>query len=90
MWQKWMGLKDVIVQVTYFLNGSMVNSFFCCHITLYWEEETCFEKVTLEIQISEKFQHFNAIDGISKCWKIIKCSKFQLKWKISEHFTRPK
>ena len=27
---------------------------------------------------------------VSKCWKIAKFPKFQLKWKVSKHFTRPK
>ena len=27
---------------------------------------------------------------VSKCWKIAKFPKFQLKWKVSKYFTRPK
>ena len=27
---------------------------------------------------------------VSKCWKIVNFPKFQLKWRFSKHFTRPK
>ena len=48
------GVKNVIMHMTYFLNGSMFNSFYC-HIILYWEKVTSYEKfshsLTIEVQI---------------------------------------
>ena len=42
-------------QVTYFLNGPIFNLLFFCHIVLYWEKVTSYEKfshnLTLEVQI---------------------------------------
>ena len=49
------GVKNTIMQLTYFLNGPMFNLLFYCHIILYWEKVTSFEKfnqnLTLEVQI---------------------------------------
>ena len=53
--------------LTYFLHGSMVNLLFYCHINLYWERVTSYEKFgqnfTLEVQIVWKINRFNNIDG---------------------------
>ena len=38
------GMKNAIMQVTYFLNGPMVDLLFYCHIILYWEQVTSYEK----------------------------------------------
>ena len=38
------GVKSAIKQVTYFLNGLMFNLLFYCHIILYWEKVTFYEK----------------------------------------------
>ena len=37
------GVKNAIMQGTYFLNDSMFNLFYC-HICLYWEAVTSYEK----------------------------------------------
>ena len=86
------GTKNVILQVTYFLHGSMIN-LFICHITLYREKMTSYEKFisqsyTLEVQIIvwkiSAFQcckwreYGNADNWISK--------KFKLKWTTVKHF----
>ena len=48
-------------QVTYFLNGSIFNLFFC-HIVLHWEKVTSYEKfshnITPEVQIAWKISAF--------------------------------
>ena len=50
------------MQVTYFLHGSMINFLFICHITLYREKMTSYEKfshsLTLEVQIVWKISAF--------------------------------
>ena len=60
------GVNNVIMQVTCFLNGLMLNMLFC-NIVLYLEKVTSYEKFsknrTLEVQMSGKFQHFNALCG---------------------------
>ena len=38
------GMKNVIMQVTYFLHGSMINLMFICHVTLYREKMTSYQK----------------------------------------------
>ena len=56
------GVKNAIMQVTYFLNGPMFNLLFYCHIILYWEKVTSFEKfsqnLTVEVQIVWKISVF--------------------------------
>ena len=48
-------MKNAIMQVTYFLNGPLFNLLFYCHIILYWEKVTFYEKfshiLTLEVQV---------------------------------------
>ena len=43
------------MQMTYFWNGPMFNLLFYCHIVLYWENVTSYEKfsnrLTAEVQI---------------------------------------
>ena len=60
------GVNNVIMQVTCFLNGLMFNMLFC-NIVLYLEKVTSYEKFsknrTLEVQMSGKFQHVNALCG---------------------------
>ena len=34
------GMKNAIIQVKYFLNGSMLDMLFYCHIITYWEKVT--------------------------------------------------
>ena len=67
--------------------------YFSCHIILYWEKVSPYEKLShspnIEVRLSGQFQRFNAIDGSIKkledSW-IYKNSK----WKIVKHFTRLK
>ena len=62
VWQSPMGVKNAIMQLAYFLNGPMFNLLFYCHIILYWEKVTSFEKfsqnLTLEVQIVWKISVF--------------------------------
>ena len=61
------GMKNVIMQVTYFLRGSMINLLFICHITLYREKMTSYEKfshsLTLEVQIVWTISAFHCCKG---------------------------
>ena len=63
------GVKNALVQVTYFLNGFMFNLLFYCHITLYWEKVTSYEKFNHKSKLYGKFQRFNATDGTMKILK---------------------
>ena len=88
------GVKNAIMQVTFFLNGPTVNFSFYCLIILYWEKVNYYKKYSHnlkpEVQIMWRFQRFNAIDEASKWWKTTEFLKFQLKWKTRKHFTSPK
>ena len=56
------GVKNAIMQVTYFLNGPMFNLLFCCHIVLYWEKVTSYFIWHISYHKSKlygKFQRFN-------------------------------
>ena len=55
--------KNVIMQVTYFLNDPMFTLLFCCHFVLYCEKVTSYERFNHKSKLYGKFQHFNAIDG---------------------------
>ena len=57
--------------VTYFLNDPIFNLLFYCHTILYWEKsyEKFSHNLTLDVQISGKFQRFNAINEIKKILK---------------------
>ena len=68
---------------------------FYCHIILYWQKVTSHEKfshnLTLEVQIVWKILAFQRYWW--KSWnteKQLNFERFQLKWKIVKHFTRPK
>ena len=56
------GVKNAIIQVTYFLNGPMSHLLFCCHIILYCEKVASYEKfdhsLTLKVQIVWKISAF--------------------------------
>ena len=54
------GMKNVIMQVTYFFHGTMINLLFICRITSYWEKMTSCEKfsLTLEVQIVWRISAF--------------------------------
>ena len=53
VYQSWMGVKNTIMQVTYFLNDPMFNFLF--YFILYWEKVTSYKKLShnlnLEVQI---------------------------------------
>ena len=72
-WQSWIGWKNAIMQVTYFLKDPMFNLLLYCPIILYWEKVTC-EKfshnLTLIVQIAWK-------DSALYChrWKYQKAEK---------------
>ena len=55
--------KNVIMQVTYFLNDPMFTLLFCCHFVLYCEKVTSYERFNHKSKLYGKFQRFNAIDG---------------------------
>ena len=40
----------------------------------------------LKSKLSGTFQHFNAIDGVSKCWQIVKFPKISIKMKNCKTF----
>ena len=89
------GMKNTIMQVTYLLNATMVNLLLYCHIILYREKITCYEKcsndLTLELQIVSKisaFQCYRWKHRNAEKWSNFQ--KFKLKWKILKHFVRPK
>ena len=86
------GVKNVIMEVTYFLNDPMFNLLRYCHIIYYerkWLLMTNLATILPKSKLCWKFQRFNAIDGSIKML-INNSQKFQLKWKIVKHFTRPK
>ena len=60
-------VKNDIMEVTYFLNDPMFKLLFYCHIILYREKLTSYEKFSLNLplksKLSGKFQCFKAING---------------------------
>ena len=83
-------VKNVTMQVTYFLKDPVFNLLFYCHIILYWEKMTSYEKCSLEVPIVWKISRFNAIDGSIQMLKIVEFPKISLKWKIWKRFTSSK
>ena len=79
-------VKNVIMQVTYFLNGPMFNLLFCCHIVLYREKVTSFEKFNHKLKLYGKFHRFNAIDGSIKMLKMVEFPKISIKMKNCKTF----
>ena len=90
-----MGWKMPLCKWHTFWMAPCLIFFFFCHIVLYWEKVTSYEKFSCSLpfksKLSAKFQLFNAID---RSMEMLKNSwifqKFQLKWKIVKHFVRPK
>ena len=62
-------VKNALLQETCFLNGLMFNLLFYCHITLYWEKVTSYEKFNRNSKLCGTFQCINAIDGTIKMLK---------------------
>ena len=86
------GWKLPLWKMTYSLNGPVINLLFYCHIVLYWEKVTSYDKFShrliLEDQIGE-FHYLNLLMKVSKCWKKMNFQEFQLTWKIWKHYTKP-
>ena len=80
------GVKNAIMQVTYFLNGSMFNLLFCCHFVLYWEKVASYEKFNHKSKLYGKFQRFNAINGSVEMLKIVEFLKISIKMKNCKTF----
>ena len=76
------------MQVTYFMNGSIANLLFLCHITLDLEKVISYQKLAsvlhLKLKLSGKFRCFKAINGS------IKMVKNDWIFKNLKHFTGPK
>ena len=86
VWHRWMEWKMPLCKWH-------VNLLLYCHIIIYWEEVTFYEKfshnLTPEVKIIWK------ISAIQSYWWIVLIQinrwifkKFQLKWNISKYFTR--
>ena len=69
------GMKNAVMQVTYFLNDTMVNLLFYCHIILCREKVTSYEKLLLKSIFSGKIQRFNASDESIEMLKNSKISE---------------
>ena len=90
MWRSWMGWKmPLSKRQTFWIAPWLI----CYFIVLLFSVEKTWLLMRnlatispLKYRLSGKFQRFNAIDGRSKCWKIVAFPK----WKIVKHFTRPK
>ena len=69
-------MKSAIIQVTYLLNDPMVIFLLYCHIILYWEKVTSYEKYYL--WRPNCLEHFNVsmrLIDVSKCWKVAEFPK---------------
>ena len=58
-----------LLQVAHFLNDSMVNLLFYCHIIFVTSYEKLSDSLTLEVQVAWKISTFNTIDGSMKMLK---------------------
>ena len=87
-------VKNAIMQVTYFLNSGMSNFLFYCHIILYWQKVTSYEKFSHIYPWSptylENFSFLLLWIEVWKCWKIVKFPKISIKRETVKHFTKPK
>ena len=72
------------MRVTYFLNGPMVNLLFYCHVFLYWQKMTSYEKFShnLAFKVPGKFLRFNTFDESIKILKNSWVSK-NFNWNIN-------
>ena len=66
------GKKNVIMQVTYFLNDSVLNIMFYCHVITYWQRVPPLEKFNrsltcLSLNCLENFIVLMLLMEISKC-----------------------
>ena len=86
------------MQVTYLLNGSILNLFVFClffvilfYIAIKWLlMRNVASVLPLKSKLSGKFQRFNAINRCIEMLKIVKFSKISIKIKIVKHFSSPK
>ena len=80
-------MKNIIIQVTYFLKVPMVNV-----ILLSYIERKCFLKrnlatfLPLKLKLSRKFQSFSPIDGRIEILKIVEFPKVSIKMKNFKTF----
>ena len=85
------------MQVTYLLNGSILNLFVFClfFVILFYIEikwllmRNVASVLLLKSKLSGKFQRFNAINRCIEMLKIVKFSKIPIKIKIVKHFASP-
>ena len=86
------------MQVTYLLNGSILNLFVFClffvilfYIAIKWLlMRNVASVLPLKSKLSGKFQRFNAINRCIEMLKIVKFSKISIKIKIVKHYASPK
>ena len=75
-----MGVRNVIIQVTYFLNGPMFNLFFLLPYSIILRETDFFLDLTLEVQIIWKLLAFQCYrQKYRNAEKYLNFQKFQLK-----------
>ena len=92
MWQSWMGWKMSLCKTP------MTPCLICYFIVILFYIETKWllmrnltTVLPLKSKLPAKFQRFNAIGGSIKMLKSSPISKkIQLKWKVVQHFTKPK
>ena len=78
------GVNNAIMQVT-LIEWPRFNLLFYCHIILYWEKMTSYEKfshnITLEVQIFQTFNVSMLLMKVLKYWKIVEFRKTSIKMK---------
>ena len=67
------GMKNVIIQLTYSLNGPMINLLFYCHIVLYCAKVTSYDKFRQSFTLSAML-----LMKVSKLWKIDEFPKISI------------
>ena len=78
------GVKNAIMQVIYLLNGSIFDLLFYCHIILYREKVTSYEKFSHNCL--EDFSASILLLKVSKYWKIVELRKISINLKNCETF----
>ena len=90
---EWNGIKNAIMQVTYFLNSPMANLLFY-FIFFYterkWLHKRNFAAILLfNSKLSAKFQRFKELMKLSKCWKIGAFPKITIKGTLMQIWKSP-
>ena len=76
-------MKNVIIQVSYFMNVLILNLLFYCHIILFLEKLASYEKFS-HLWSSNCLKNFNVsilLMEVSKWWKIAEIPKISIKIK---------